>query len=329
MASVLTILAVMVLWWFAALVLRWRFQFSVRSLLVLVLAVALPCGWLAGDMKKAREQKKAAGEIEKIAGHMQIADHVRGGVTTFPNVYYDWKLALGSNWTANSQPPGAPWLRNLLGEDFFADVVMVSTFSTKNADTALESLHALTGLQSLNLDGADVTDVGLKRLKGLTTLQELSLSYTKITDGGLENLKGLTTLQELYLDGTQVTDAGLENVRELPALSCLSLERTHVTDAGLDCLKHFKNFTSFRTLRLSDTQVTDAGLENLKDLTALTTLMLNGTQVTDAGLERLKGLTALRKLWVETKVTDAALKKLQKALPNCKFVRGARTWPTD
>ena len=36
-----------------------RFQFSLRSLLVLVVVVAVPCSWLAVEMKKAREQKEA------------------------------------------------------------------------------------------------------------------------------------------------------------------------------------------------------------------------------------------------------------------------------
>jgi hypothetical protein len=44
---------------------RWRFQFSIRSLLVLTLAVALPCSWLAVEMKAAREQKEAVAELHK------------------------------------------------------------------------------------------------------------------------------------------------------------------------------------------------------------------------------------------------------------------------
>jgi hypothetical protein len=42
-AAVGVAMLVMLLWFIASLVCRWRFQFSIRSLLVLVLAVAIPC----------------------------------------------------------------------------------------------------------------------------------------------------------------------------------------------------------------------------------------------------------------------------------------------
>src|SRR5271166_1095635 len=41
------VLNLMQLWWLLALVFRWRFQFSIRTLLALVVAVALPFSWLA------------------------------------------------------------------------------------------------------------------------------------------------------------------------------------------------------------------------------------------------------------------------------------------
>ena len=59
-AGVGMVLAVMLLWWLAALVFRWRFQFAVRTLLVLALAVALPCSWMAVELKKAEQERKAA-----------------------------------------------------------------------------------------------------------------------------------------------------------------------------------------------------------------------------------------------------------------------------
>ena len=38
---------------------RWRFQFSIRSLLVLVVVVSVPCSWLAVEIKRARVQEAA------------------------------------------------------------------------------------------------------------------------------------------------------------------------------------------------------------------------------------------------------------------------------
>ena len=48
---------------------------------------------------------------------------------------------------------------------------------------------------------------------------------------------------------------------------------------------------------------------------------LSATKVTDAGLVHLKRLTKLKYLNLrDTKVTDASVKKLQQALPNCKIL---------
>ncbi len=64
----------MLLWFLAACSFRWRFQFSIRSLLVLTVVVAIPCSWLGVEMKAAKRQKEVVEEIGTLGG----------------NVYYDW-----------------------------------------------------------------------------------------------------------------------------------------------------------------------------------------------------------------------------------------------
>ena len=52
----------------------------------------------------------------------------------------------------------------------------------------------------------------------------------------------------------------------------------------------------------------------------IVSLSLIGTTITDAGLVHLKRLTKLQRLVLDfTKVTDAGVADLQKALPNCKI----------
>ena len=64
-ASVGAALLLMFLWFLAALVFRWRFQFSILALLLLVVVVAIPCSWLATEMKAARQQKAARQGLQK------------------------------------------------------------------------------------------------------------------------------------------------------------------------------------------------------------------------------------------------------------------------
>ena len=51
-AAVGVLFLLMLLWFIVALLFRLRFQFSIWSLLVLTVAVALPCSWLGVEMKK-------------------------------------------------------------------------------------------------------------------------------------------------------------------------------------------------------------------------------------------------------------------------------------
>ncbi|MEL6586772.1 MAG: leucine-rich repeat domain-containing protein, partial [Pseudomonadota bacterium] len=82
-------------------------------------------------------------------------------------------------------------------------------------DSLPEGIADLHSLQTLNLDGTKVTDLGA--LSGLHSLQYLNLIATKVTDLG--PLSGLHSMGYLYLNHTQVTDlaplAGLHSLRTL------------------------------------------------------------------------------------------------------------------
>ena len=264
---------------------RW-FQFSLRSLLAFTLICAIPCAWLAKKIEKKRRDREAVEAFIKLGAR----------------VYYDYEVA-----NAGPKPPGPDWLRKFLGENFFSEVDSVlwgeSNWSPPSkhgnlTDAELEQVGKLTELHTLKLLGDDVnvTDAGLANLKGLTQLQQLHLAAPNVTDAGLENLQGLTQLETLVLMDARVTDAGLENLNRLTRLQSLSLARTNVTDAGL---VHLKGLTKLQYLGLWNTKVSGVGLANLK------------------GMSQLRVL----ELWGVNKVSDAAVKDLQKALPNCKIER--------
>jgi hypothetical protein len=194
---------VMLLWFIASLLFRWRFQFSIRSLLVLTIAVALPCSWLGVEMKEAKEQHDVVDVIEKFGGAVGVG--------------YDWEYdATDANRLKHAQPPGPEWLRKLLGSDFFGAVVMLYIYSDEIADAGLAQIAGLTRLQELDLQSTQITDAGLAHLARLTRLQRLSLDGTKITDAGLAHLAGLTRLQWLWLlnNNSQVTDDGVKKLQQ-------------------------------------------------------------------------------------------------------------------
>ena len=50
-------LFLMFLWFLAALIFRWPFQYGLRSLLLLVVAVAVPCSWIATERRRAGDRR--------------------------------------------------------------------------------------------------------------------------------------------------------------------------------------------------------------------------------------------------------------------------------
>jgi hypothetical protein len=245
-ACVGVLMAVMLLWCLAALIFRVRFQFTLRSIFVLTLAVAVPCSWLATELKWAREQQEELDDIVRAEGAL----------------LYDYQLTSSGAFVPNAQPPEPMWLREWLGADFFGEVIHVNLRTARIRDTELEHLDRLTHLQWLDLGGTPVTEAVLQHIEGLNQLEALNLVGTHVTDVCLEHVKGLTRLRRLCLrDNAQVTDAGLRHLLKLTRLEELDLTNTSVTDTGLE---HLKELTRLQALYLTGTQVTDAGVENLR-----------------------------------------------------------------
>ena len=170
---------------------RRRFQYSLRTLLIVMLLVGSGLGWFSHKLQQARRQRVAVTGITNLSGVVGFDDEP-------------------ANFAAG--PPSSPvpqWLRNLLGDDFFRTAVSVVAFN----DGSLESAKELTELRRLDFVGGPATDAGLAHVRGLTRLHRLNLSDTQITDAGIEHLQGLTQLRELVLRGTRVTDAGVRQLQ--------------------------------------------------------------------------------------------------------------------
>ncbi len=306
-AAVGLVMLGMVVWFGVALVFRRRFQFSIRSLLVLVVVVALPCSWMAVEMQRAKKQAEACTEISDSS--------------------YDYD--------DEGEPLGPGWLRDLLGDDFFNKVVEAEL----DDNTQLERLKDLPELRKLNLGFDNLTDAALETVTLPTQLEELKLDGSQVTDAGMEKLKALPQLRVLSLSRTRVTDAAMERVvSALPRLECLDLDETRVTDAGLKRLKHLPQIKS---LGIAKTEVTDAGLEELKSLPQLQELSLSSSLLKDSGirilhalpqlqemsvvdgiltkaqLKRLAGLPHLQTLFLAGDPSIEGLKEFQQALPQC------------
>ena len=138
---------------------RW-FQYSLRTLLVLMLLVCIGTGWIAMKLQQVRRERAAVAAIERLGGEV--------GTWSRPNA----------------------WLRKLLGDNFFVHPVYVAFEN----DASMEYLHELPQLERLHA-GSQVTDAGLAHLKHVPQLRHLYIAGSQITDAGLEHLKGLAQLK--------------------------------------------------------------------------------------------------------------------------------------
>ena len=90
----------------------WRpWQFSLRTLIALMLILGTGCGWLAMRLEQTRKQREAVGQLVAL------------GLT----VSYDYEVRDGKP-SGLAKPPRSFW-RQRLGDDFFDRVVAVEQAS--------------------------------------------------------------------------------------------------------------------------------------------------------------------------------------------------------
>ena len=260
---------------------RW-FQYSLRSLLAVMLVVCLLLGHVAN---RGRQQRQAVARIEQRDGY----------------VGYDWEpesalwitrhLPVWDSKEPAREPPGPKWLRDLMGDEYFQEVVCVRLQGpATNDDLAL--IADLDEVRILMLDGSSgVSDRGLEHVGKLHELDTLWLGGTSITDGGLRHLCGLRKLERLDLQVAGITDAGTV---------------------------HLESLKSLEDLALYGTQIGDPGMQRIRKLDNLRFLGLSGTRVSDASVSALSALGNLEQLNLErTRISTAGVEALRKALPNC------------
>ncbi|HEY2148145.1 MAG TPA: hypothetical protein VGH32_09420, partial [Pirellulales bacterium] len=127
---------------------RW-FQFSLRTLIVSTIVIAAAAGWVGKRIEEKRAERVAVAAIAKLGGR----------------VLYDFQKDGASR--------GPAWLRNILGDDFFGNVVELDLSESAVTDEDLAFLDGLRSLESLNISDTGVTDAGLRRVGRLQNLKSL------------------------------------------------------------------------------------------------------------------------------------------------------------
>lgn len=218
----------------------------------------------------------------------------------------------------------------------------ISINSQDLSNTDLSPLERIGNLRNLDLGDAVVSDAGLEEIGRAISLRRLSLNVSRgfssdgvaslanlpnlemfslgggtITEKDIETVGKMKTLQSLFLEEHNMDGVTLMPLTNLKRVDTLSLQRTKLTGDSIVPLSQMPNLTF---LGLGETGITDEGLMAFdgSGFTELEILRLDGCPVTDAGLEHLKKLKSLMQLNLnETQVTEAGVKALESALPEC------------
>ncbi|MCA9035766.1 MAG: hypothetical protein KDA91_11585 [Planctomycetaceae bacterium] len=179
-------------------------------------------------------------------------------------------------------------------------------------DVVLRITENSSGIKTLLLSGAGLTDEQLAPVASLANLEELAMPHLATNDS-FRHIAGLSKLRILKQDLWNSGDSG-ENVlddRVLVHLQNCSQLQTLALRIRLsgDGAKHLAGCPELQSLTVL--QMNDEALRNLPDLAHLETLNINDGAVSDAGIESLKRFATLRHLSLRsTDVTDTGIEQL-------------------
>jgi hypothetical protein len=247
----------------------WRrlLRFSLRGLLLLVLVVSV---WLGWQVHRAHKQRRAIARIQELGG----------------SVHFDYQIDPDPSSAlvvdTRKQPWASQWLRDIVGDEYFRQIVAVNLTRTRVHDDDLWILGDLPYVEHLYIHETQITDAGLSQIARLVPqLKWLGLGKTLVTDDGLAALKELRRLENLHLWQTAIGDKGMKHLESLTTIRSLSLDRTLVGDAGLAHLAKMQDFDEW--LGLVGTQITDDGLRHLAHLKKARNINLLKTPVSPKG----------------------------------------------
>jgi Leucine-rich repeat (LRR) protein len=258
-----------------------RLRFSLRTLLIITVLVAIPSAWLGKHWLRTRVQRPIVAKIN-----------------AYGEVWYDYQVD-GQNFNSDKEPPGWAPLRAMLGEDFFATVkVLIYTHTSPK----------------------QISDIGLDQLSGLEKLylSSAGVGAAQLNDADMSKMVSLGNLMSLSINSARIGDAGLTALRGMPKLKYLALYSPNISNAGLS---NMEGLVRLRHLELNSAGITDAGLKSLLRLTELENLELRNAMLTDEGLQQLEALKKLKSLTItmNDELTRSGISRLRRQLPECKF----------
>lgn len=262
---------------------RWL-SFGLRGLMVLVLLLSLPMGWIARDVYRAQRETDVVAAVEKAGGYASYNYH--------ENVM----------WAEPPEPSG-PWvLRKLFGEHIHSYVTDVAVVEPDAVNTVVPLLTACHRLECLELSGGKLNDESIETITQMPKLNKLILLGTSVSVEQMQKLIQVSTLKSITLQGPVATDDHLELLPKLTALEVVRLYETTITDRGMKSLGQLPELNLLNIERAPE--VTNAGFAALANCKKLTEIDVMGTKIDEGCIDTLKQLPEVDYVWIDPNGLD-------------------------
>ncbi|MGV3609002.1 MAG: leucine-rich repeat domain-containing protein [Planctomycetaceae bacterium] len=251
---------------------RW-FQFSLRSLLVVMLLLPMVLGVYARYRAESQRQWRLVNELKAAGGlfDLVIADQMEPEIEQ--GAFLQWQ-----KW---------------LGIDLPTGLKSFTIFKSVEPGTPIANLGEFPQLESVALCDGTVKDEDLAILAKLPRLRFLRVDSDHITDQGIAALEGCTNLHDVVIEGNQLTGKGLAVVVKLPNLKGLHWDSELTTDGDLECLR---DNLKLEELHLRGNTLHDAGLEAVSTCTNLERLTFMYGEFSGPAIRSLEQLQKLKYL---------------------------------
>jgi hypothetical protein len=194
-------------------------------------------------------------------------------------------------------------------------------------DERLAQMTALTDLERLSTNGAQITDDGLKPLAKLKKLQTIAFFHPgkSFSGSGLAHLAELPKLENLTVAGSLAfNDEGMAAVAKLSELKVFRTWHAGSTNEGVKKLTALKNLKSLwlgqRLTYKPPASPNDETISILAELKSLESLQLDEARFSFTALQQLKQLPALKKLTLGgIAIPKDEVERLKKELPMVKI----------
>ena len=168
-------------------------------------------------------------------------------------------------------------------------------------------------LETLDIGGTRVDEMGLRVIDHFGALRFLNLSGITISESIVKKLSGLGKIESLGLANTVISEKSLLGLGQLAMLNELDLSGNIISD-----MFSFRN-CYISKLRLSDAEISEVALKKIAQFTRIQYLDVSNSILPDNAADYLQKLRQLRYLDIRNSSINGSRIKLLRQLPfGCK-----------